>query len=1068
MNEQNIESIENLITQLENNQIDSRQCRQDMAQTLRLSLSLTSTDYTDLGTTILHSISSCPTGQKRRLALVLLRICGCEQILTDNDLSECQREIVELVEKQCPDLTKVINEYKNNELTYRKFEKISNIHKNVCDKLEELKHPFGNLEDLAHRRESIMRAITQSSCKNYLSIFGYRTTHTIVDTILNEVQNTVEFRGYEKQDSIDRLISNIPEHEKFCKEKPNFLILNYLQPFIQATERLALNLRQSLKTDFACKFHTPNSSKHVEKKYPLHNTKRRFEIPLTIENIGPGMAQDVSVYFVADTDDCEIESEEVYYGPISPGNHVITLLMKLTKPRSEVTVEVEIRWKIVGETKLQTHSFQTCISGQRTDVDWDKQESLDNPYSLEVVEERDFYGRHNVLQNSVDLLSSKAPHSFCITGQKRVGKSSLAKAIETRLKRIDASYTYHVIYLETGEFIHADGSDTMKELGVQLDQFLSSYLPSTIPWLDQNYSTTLSPLNRLAQQLATHCEDKRFVVILDEFDELNESLYLYGDLAATFFLNLRTFASKKNVALVLVGAEKMPHIMTYQGERLNKLKQISLDSFNLETEWTDYRSLIQDPVDDFIMYHENAIRLLFELTNGHPYFTKVVCREVFDMCMDNRDVEVSTHDIQRAFDRTISSLETNAFAHYWRDGIRGDREEAEIVAVRRCRALVSWARTIRSGSKATLKEMKNHLYSGVDVEEIKSELAELVRRRIFSDRDGIYVPVVALFARWLTEEGIGRIVDGELADQLSEQRKKADDEAYVKSQEIKDLVATWQTYQGRPIGLENLRAWIEQVGTNVEQRMLFNILKHLRFVSEDHILEAFEIMYSSISKRFPWTTRAKGARTRQDIVLVHFGGQFQSGPYYAKLFAQINKLSLSHIMSVERLASKMETKDFAEGVELVVVVDDMIGTGNTLVDGFGESKEIFERFGIGSSIPLYICVFCATLDGEALINKSLVREFVDAQLLCHEILSDQHFAFTEGKGIWSSLDERDKAKTLLTDLGGRIDKNRRLGYKNQGLMLTFSRNCPNNSLPVLWGVGKSNNAPWDPIFQRQL
>ena len=46
-----------------------------------------------------------------------------------------------------------------------------------------------------------------------------------------------------------------------------------------------------------------------------------------------------------------------------------------------------------------------------------------------------------------------------------------------------------------------------------------------------------------------------------------------------------------------------------------------------------------------------------------------------------------------------------------------------------------------------------------------------------------------------------------------------------------------------------------------------------------------------------------------------------------------------------------------------------------------------------------------------------------------------------------------------------FDKRRPLGYRGQGLLLTFSRNCPNNSLPILYGTGKGT-ARWTPLFPR--
>ena len=68
-------------------------------------------------------------------------------------------------------------------------------------------------------------------------------------------------------------------------------------------------------------------------------------------------------------------------------------------------------------------------------------------------------------------------------------------------------------------------------------------------------------------------------------------------------------------------------------------------------------------------------------------------------------------------------------------------------------------------------------------------------------------------------------------------------------------------------------------------------------------------------------------------------------------------------------------------------------------------------------------------------------------------------------GFWETEAEKSAAKTLLTNLCVRVQKRKPLGYGDQGLLLTFSRNCPNNSLPILHGSGKESSK-WMPLFPR--
>ena len=133
--------------------------------------------------------------------------------------------------------------------------------------------------------------------------------------------------------------------------------------------------------------------------------------------------------------------------------------------------------------------------------------------------------------------------------------------------------------------------------------------------------------------------------------------------------------------------------MSSQGEKLNKFDNISLDSFNQDDEWQDYEDLIRGGTKHSILWHDSAVRALYSMTNGHPYFTKQICSKVFDTAVKTRDSEISHEEIDIAVDDLLRELDVNAFQHFWRDGIQGNLEEIEILALKRCRVLVGVART---------------------------------------------------------------------------------------------------------------------------------------------------------------------------------------------------------------------------------------------------------------------------------------------------------------------------------------------------------------------------------------
>lgn len=102
-------------------------------------------------------------------------------------------------------------------------------------------------------------------------------------------------------------------------------------------------------------------------------------------------------------------------------------------------------------------------------------------------------------------------------------------------------------------------------------------------------------MSKTADTLFQNSPEKKFVFVLDEFDEIDPDLYRFGALAEAFFSNLRTLSSKQNVAFLLVGGEKMPFVMSAQGDQLNKFVSERLDYFSRAEEWADFVKLVCKP-----------------------------------------------------------------------------------------------------------------------------------------------------------------------------------------------------------------------------------------------------------------------------------------------------------------------------------------------------------------------------------------------------------------------------------------------------------------------------------------
>ncbi len=1019
-----------------------------------------SLSFSDIFERLATATSLPKTDQFSTLAI---RLFSCNGLLPETAKSSAVQYLVKLIEQGNNAIISILPDGKKS-LNHARLAAYANFHSDACQRLQILTQPISGLHDLVGRRQSLMQTLNHGPLKSYLNPLGFQPTITSIGGILKLVDQTDKSHGRELQSNLQNLLETVNEEIEHFEASPAFFIRNFVLPFLRNVKTECDRLQSGMAEKFDCTIAPPAGVFEIPKKYPLHVIGTPFDFHIPLKNTGPGVALNVLACCIADH--CTVHTDETNLGDIAPGSFILTLHLSLDAPSDGLEVCVSIEWDVLGQPATRTCDFNIRVLAQRTDLDW-KALSRQQPYSLEVAHDEHFYGRRDALERLIRRLAPDSMQSCYITGQKRVGKSSLARAVEARVKNSQSGGDYRVLYLECGEIRHATGPDTLQELGRQLESYLSALLPRHVEWTEQSYSSSLIPLNRLLLSLHHELPDMRVIIILDEFDEINEDLYRSGELANTFFLNLRTLSSRRNIAFLLVGAEKMPYVMSSQGEKLNRFAQESLDSFDLSSEWEDYRDLVEKPVAHSIKIHEAAVRKLFDLTNGHPYFTKVLCMELYGRAIQHKDAEVSSAEVGKAAERTIDSLDTNAFAHYWRDGIRGDSDEVEIVSLKRCRLLVAWARAVRASWSPTPENISRYLYSSLlPADEVPPLLDEFCRRNVLRQAEhASYCPTVNLFADWLREGGFSRLVSDKLGDELAVVKQSREDEAYVRAPEIGKLVDGWDLYQGRQITSEDVRAWIEQVESNVERRILFKILQNVRFLREPEIREKLEQAHQRICSKLPPFVRRSRVQRRGDIFVTYGDGPGKSGAYYASLYAAENNISSTKTVEPGKVVSAVRAvvPDRQVGV---VLVDDMLGTGNNMIERLSELSAMFREAGIGTEIPLSVVVLCGTSKGEAAVRGFLEREMENADLEVCETIGEDNFAFTKGLGFWESDKEKNAAKTLARDLGVRVQKRNPLGYAEQGLLLIFSRNCPNNTLPILHGNGRGEKS-WRAIFPRR-
>ncbi|HIF9167610.1 TPA: phosphoribosyltransferase-like protein, partial [Photobacterium damselae] len=1022
----------------------------------------------DKSLTLIDSIESISNhGTKknlRNISIFILRLSAIPNFFPkQGNGSNADAKIIKLIEPKLSDFYVRFNIDKKSQ-TYEKLDTLYEVHSFCTQKLKCLTVVPSKVESIAAERQIILKSVSDKTLNSYLSPYEFQNIRRSIETILTQIVELSRSIDSTFTRRIKDLADLLEDESNYCKNNPSFITSIYYSEFLKKIKLIVETEAIQSRERFRCNIISKNGNKFdFDKKYPLHKIDEDIKILLHLKNTGPGIAEKVVCLISTNNENILLYSDDVDLGSIQQGDFLLPIEFNICSETGSVTLDIVVSWEEIGTNEEKMISLSATIKSQSTNINWDELSHL-NPYSLDIAIGTDFYGRQDKINRLVSRFSMKNMQSSYITGQRRVGKSSLAKAVEDLLKKNNQNC--HILSIECGDFKHPDAISTINSLGENIESFLSQHLPNDIIYEEIKMNGSLAPLSQLVMKLERTEPNKKFLIMIDEFDEINQELYRFSEIAETFFLNIRSLSGKNNISFCLIGAERMSFVMSSQGEKLNKFSRESLDSFQLAEEWQDYEDLVKANMTD-IIWHNNAIRLVYDITNGHPYFTKQVCSTIFEHAITTRDSEISIEEVDKCVKNIISDLDVNAFQHFWRDGIQGDLDEVEIITLKRCRILVGYARTKRQNKETNIDNIKSHIYSNqMPDSDILPILSDFCRRGIMSESESTFSIVIPLFELWLINQGFNLLIADQLGDELAEKRQQEEDKAYIQDLEIEKLIESWPTYRGLKIVTYDVRQWLSQVESHIKQRLLFNLLENLKFFGEHEIRSNLKSLHEKIRRDLPVVVQRSKAQRRKDIWITYVDGPGKSGAQFASQYAEENLISTTCVKEMTEFNSIVEKKQsIPEDIEAIIIIDDFIGSGTTLANGI---QSFYNRNGVAlrdANVTIRIGVICGTPEGEEKVRATLAELDTTSDLIVCETLESKHFAFREGSNTWANNNDFLLAKELCQRLGISVDKSRPLGYQDQGLLVVFSRNCPNNTLPILHSTGRGEER-WRPLFER--
>lgn len=861
---------------------------------------------------------------------------------------------------------------------------------------------------------------------------------------------------------IDNYAKTVDILEQYVLEAREFKT-NYSKKFFEESFNRIYSM---IKSDFE---NSPLSKpadlslNQTEKKYPFNILGAKFRISIFVRNNGKGHAFSTDVRIDAYEDSIRFIKTQRHIGDISTDVMLVGFDCEVLKPEKYQLIDFKINWRDFNNT-FQSRNFLFEFQGQNHNVDWDSLK-YEEPYTWEPVDtEEKLVGRREILDRLwTSIVMKDKISSFYIYGQKRVGKTSIVKTLNTKIQR-DMNNNFIVLYIEGGEYKDLSLSKTIQNLGeiicLKIRDCDKRFSGIEIPKFDG----ALSPLTRFLDKVALISPDIRMLFILDEFDEISSEIFRRGEIADSLFLTIRAISNKTKYGFLLVGGEKMDFIISCQGEQLNKFQSIRVDYFDKENYWDDFQDLVSRPVKKTLEITDKALGYLYNKTSGNPFFTSIVCAKLFTIMVERRDTHVTELEMEQAVKQIIETNGTQIFSHFWEDRIKWKEEKEEEISITRRKILISIARTLIKYGEAKREDVVDDIIKNGITENIAIDnLKEFIERQILVELpDNKYYFKINIFEKWLIEKGISAIITTLSDSERIRQVNIIEEDAKVKSEEVIELLKNWYPYDGREITSDLIRQWLNQFGENTKQRLMFKILQNITFYCDYNIKQKMKEMYKYIleNERLVWR-QEEGKKKRDDILVSYLENNIsKSGIEYARIFTDHNNIYATNAIEKEKIVHTIKQ---SSNIKVLLFVDDFVGTGNSIstnLENFVNNNPDFKEL----NIKVYIGVITGFIDAKDKILQQCTELEINADVFICNPLHDENKCFNDRASIFSSQNERMLAKDICYEYGVKLVKDNPYGYGNCQATVIFPNTCPNNCLPILW----AKNEKWVPLFLRKV
>lgn len=786
----------------------------------------------------------------------------------------------------------------------------------------------------------------------------------------------------------------------------------------------------------------------TSRKYNFDNFERNeFDLLFTVKNVGEGLGREILIESLTEN----FKFCVYKLGVLKPLEEVnISIPAEIVVDETFLPViKLRCSWKD-NSADVKFLIFELEFEIQTKDVPWFDLEKS-KPYTIQEIEDKDkLYGRDEILRELENNVRSSKIESYKIWGQKRVGKSSIVKTLKSLF--IDNEKII-VVWRSIAGLKNTNPIETLNTLGesicVEIFEEIDSKIKNPI---DRerlriievpNFNGSLFPLENYIKKLKRNDTSLKFIIILDEFDRINEEFFLPGVLGDTFSLNVgKGISTHKDVGFILVGSENM-HLLDRQEINYNSFLGREIDTFDKRTEYSSFKNIVIGPVAPYINYSLEAIDLIFTITNGNPYFANLICSNVFKLCLKLKDNEVDTTTVNTAIDFIVDSTQKSHFEHFWGDGITDESsvKKEKKTDIRR-RVLVSYSfvyfqkkefptrnEIVRSFKKPSEYTVENY--------EIENTINEFFSRKIFYENSTSCIRIKPeIFEKWLCGPGRTLMIEGVSDLEALQREKQLEAEHSLKQAEFSRLSRNLK-FKGKEVPITDFITFFNQFGGPLEQRRIFKILDSLYYLSQEEIQDFFKREQKNIFKTSVIEMKL-GAKTpfRENVEIYSFQDTLDDNESIIETF----KL-LSHIRNTKTVKNLKNGKEIwkQNSAEDIIIFDSIIDDFSNIspeLVSFLEDPVIRDK----AVVKLVVLIITSKAKADLIKATSTFKNFKFVPF--KEVKENIIKPFVETTEIFETADESSYAFSEVKKQFPAVNK--------EVLNILFESHCSSKSIPILW------------------